>query len=774
VFEDDVMLSHAIIDLHKDVTTPKDAENLDYLRELAEGGALFIFQSLQYDFPRLLKSVGIRITRFRDTKLLSQLAHCGMGSQRHSLNDILKRELGFDPYEEIGRDRIESEAKGHLTHWSDAPERCPFPRVNAQGDTLSEQEACDLWIAQEVSATKKRLQASDWAPAELSNEQWEYAAMDVSEHFYKAWQCLEKKIVTLGMENLADLEHQVLPAVMEMEHNGIKMHMDKWDQLLLDTKKELEETDARIIAVVDVWVQELYPKKFMVTLKRKKPREGTPEVWSAGKPARFHKRSGKCLAEAQPPKLLKPEVPAQLVGDLLARQSTPELFPLLGVSQDLLDLQEGDYRVGAVVWKELGLTTSVDNYEKHQFNISSAKQMRALINDMMGISYKKPDGTNDDALLTFSEPVIKDMIRDVNRKLDESTGAHSLCLAQIKCLLNDHLLAQGLRKLVSTYGESYQKHADDCGYIRSSFQTTATFTGRMSSSDPNIQNIPREWQYELFCCEAGEAVVSCDYSNMEGRTLFYVTGQMDVYNRLTNGMDLHSLSASFICGKPYDTLVERLPGEAKDTIKSEYKKLRQTAKGVTFAPMFGSGPNKISELLDCSYDNARKFLNRYWANYPITKQVLDSQFESAVNNGYITDLSFGRKRFFEMNDDDRAALNFGDDRIKVLGRWKTEAYNYPAQAGGATCLKVALISLFEWIKRHPETKTVLRLCVHDSIKVTCDPAYAPFVGNEIARIMENAAEYALNGARVPVDVDIHYDKAAPRSFTHRNLAVAAA
>lgn len=733
VFVDGVGQGVKIIDLHPDTTTDKDCELVEELQDLLDGGACAIIQRSQYDIPRLAK-LGINVTRFRDTLILSQLVYAGMGTHRHSLNEIMKRELGSDPYEEIGvlalDKRIAEGADDYMVF---------------VGDSYTREEALAMWRAQELAKTKKRLQASDWSVAELSKEQWDYAAMDVSEPFYKVWERLEKRIEKLGMEKIAELEHQTLPAVMDMESNGIKMHMDKWDAYLADTKQKLDTVETRIRDVVDPWTQELYPEKFLITLKRLKPKEG--------KPARLRK-DGTVIRE---------EIPAQTIGDLAARQPTPELFPLLSPTQDLLDFQEGDRRVGSVVWAELGLTTSPDNYAAHQFNIASARQMRALVNDMLGYARNR-EGEYDNDQLKFAEQDVKDLVKECERRLDISSGAESMAIAQVRALLKDHLEAQGLRKILSTYGASYQAFADENGYIHSSFQTCATFTGRMSSSEPNIQNPPRELQHLLFCCEEGEAMVSVDYSNMEGRTLFYVTGQMDIYQKLTAGMDLHSLSASFMLNKPYDDLVERLPGESKDSVKKQFKDVRQAAKAVTFAPMFGCGPKKISELLNCSYEDAVRFLNRYWKTYPITKQTLDKQFESAVNHGFVTDLSFGRRRFFEMNDEDRAELAGGKPRMDVLGKWKAEAYNYCAQSGGASCLKVALVHLKTWIERHPETKTKLRLCVHDSIKVTCDLQYADFVGAEIKRIMETAAEYVLGGARVPADVEIYRDKQAPRTF----------
>lgn len=735
VYQDGVRQSSAIIDCHPAKTTQVDRDNLAYFRELVQEGALFIFQNFQYDHPRLLRQFGIDIKRFRDTKILSQLAYCGIKTARHGLNSILRRENGFDPYEAIG---IESVNK-RMEH-----EREQILAEALPGETHGETLA--RWRKRELSLTKSRLQKSDWAPAELSQEQWDYAAMDVSDHFFQAWRRLEERIAYQGMGHVADLEHQVIPAVMDMERNGIKLHLDKWDALLKQKREELAELDERIRAIVDPWTQDLYPEKFLITVRRLKPR--------AGKPARYRKDGT----------LLREEVPAQELGDFAARQPTPELFPLYDCIDSLVAMQEGDRRIGSVVWAELGLSTTPENLAKHQFNITSATQMRRLVNDLLGINYTYPDGSEIDDQLAFSRATIHDLTKIIDNRIEDESGTMCIKLGMVKNLLEDHLKAQSLRKLVKTYGESYQKQADVFGYIRTNFQTTMTLTGRMSSSEPNIQNLPRDWQKALFCCEEGEAMVSVDYSNMEGRTLFFVTGQYDVYEQLTNGLDLHSMSASFMTGKDYNKLVERLPGEAKDTIKPKYEKVRQKAKALTFAPAFGCGPKKISELIDCSDVEAKAFLNRYWFTYSITKEALDKQLESAINNGYVTDLCFGRKRYFELTDDDRALLAAGERRMSVLGRWKAESYNYCAQAGGASCLKVALISLREWIMRHPETQTKLRLCVHDSIKVTCLPEHAQFVGAEIKRIMETAAEFVLNGGRVPADVEIYFTKTAPRSF----------
>lgn len=743
IYEDGVRLSEHVIELHPEKTTSEDLVLMTTLRELADGNALFIFQHAQYDLPRLAK-LGIHIERFRDTKILSQLVYCGYLGVRHSLNNIMQRELGFDPYEDISRDAVNQrmiELNSNQELLDEVLKE--VGQKNAMGEIMSTQEALEVWRSRELAATKKRLQGSDWEVADLTPDQLTYARMDVSHHFYEVWRRLEIKIQINGMDRVAEMEHQLIPAVVEMEENGIKMHMDKWDQYLLDTAKKLDDIEAQLKAIIDPWTQDLYPEKFMVTLRRKKPKEG--------KPAKV-KKDGTVTREA---------VPAQLVGDLSAVQPTPELTALVAPCPALLAMQDGDYRVGSVVRAELGLS------QGPQFNMNSAQQMRSLVNDMLKLDWRDSEGEPKEGMLKFAEGDVNDLAEDINLRMEDADGLESMVLAQVKNMLELHLKAQELRKILSTYAESYQSKADEFGYIRSHFETVSTFTGRMTSSDPNLQNLPRDMQALLFVCEEWEAMVSVDYSNMEGRTLFFVTGQEDIYDKLTDGMDLHSLSMSFMLGRPYESLVERLPGEIKDTVLPQFKAQRQKAKAVTFAPMFGAYPKRISKLIGCSFAEAKAFLARYWSTYQITKAALDRQFSSAVNCGYITDLSFGRKRFFVLTPEQKGRIAKGEERIDVCGAWRTESYNYAAQAGGASCLKVALIMLHTWIKRHPETKIKLRLVVHDSIKVTCDPSYAVFVGNEIKRIMECAAEVVLGGACVPADVEIYHDHKAPRTF-HRN------
>lgn len=768
LYKDGKRIEELVVDLHPDSTCDpiQRLHDVAHVTEVINGGALVVIQNARYDIPRVAK-LGIHVQRFRDTQILSQLLNAGKIYQKNHLNDIMRREIGFDPYEAIGRARIANEAIAKLAV---GEFKSSDPTALSLGSALTEDEHMAAWIKAQESDNKKRLQASDWAVLDLTDEQWEYARMDVSDHFYQAWRALEAKIGFYQMQRVADLEHAVLPAVIDMEQNGIKMHMDKWDQLLKETASQLADVEERLTSFVDAWTQELYPEKFMITLRRKAPREAVPERWSKGKAPRYSKRDpSKMLDPGEPPALLRAAIPAQEVGDLASRQPTPELFTMRVPSEHLLALQHGDYRVGSVVWQELGQVTTPENMTKHRFNLTSMQQMRMLVNDIMGVPYHDSEtGEILKDMLAFGEQDIVLIKKELQRRQETATGDELLINSSLKEMLDDHLTAQGLRKLLSTYGESYQKHADEYGYIRSNFSTTATATGRMASTEPNLQNLPREWQAALFCCEHGEALISVDYSNMEGRTQFYVTGQMDIYEKLTNGMDLHSLSTSFVLNCSYDSLVERIDGETKDTVKPAFKKQRQNGKKVTFAPMFACGAKKIAELLDISERQAYTFLNNYWNTYPITRQCLEKQFKQAMECGYITDLSFGRRRFFEMTPDDRAALAAGIPRDKVLGKWKAEAYNYSAQAGGASCIKVATVELRKWIDRHPETKTVLRLEVHDAIKVTCAAEYAEFVGNEIKRIMEIAAEEVLGGARVPADVEIHYDCCAPRTFMHNN------
>ena len=223
------------------------------------------------------------------------------------------------------------------------------------------------------------------------------------------------------------------------------------------------------------------------------------------------------------------------------------------------------------------------------------------------------------------------------------------------------------------------------------------------------------------------------------------------------------MTLSFIKGVAYEDLVTKTEGK-KDKIKPEFDEERTGAKAGSFAPMYGAQAAKMSKVLEINFGRATTFVDNYWKTYPEVKKMQDLQAYKAVHLGYVTDLSFGRKRFFFRTQKHLDKIAAGEVLEQACYDMRNPAYNYAAQSTGATILRFALLRVNQMLKNYPEWGAKLRLTVHDAIVLSCKAEYAEVCGNELRKQMEIAATEVLPGISIPVDLDIHYDKTAPALF----------
>ena len=747
-----------------DLNTAEGRAGLSVLRDLADGEALLVGQNLVYDIPFLMQ-LGIHFTRFFDTQVASQVINSGIPME-HGLAELMDRYLGKRPYDEIGRERIEREAVAmhdrfleyenafdswimerdaeearhtetyvepynltsedriaigeHMKNWcATHPVAVPCPADYLTTAQINE------WVASALAGMKHQLQKSDWSEPILSDEQLRYAATDVGPEFNELFLLLRERVAEGGFQKVFDLDMQVIPLVAEMADNGIKHHLYKWFDYIAEQEKELEIIEKKVARVCDTKMQTLHPERYMITLRRKNPRPG---------------KAAKILKDGT---IKTPEVPAQTVGDLFAIQPKPDLTPHFEVLDCVQALEQGDYRVGSVIRAELGLNPG------DTFNITSAIQMRKLIDEMMGVTW--------DPKHNFDDKAVEDLKILAKAKKNQ----------EVVDLLNLHQEAQGLRKLVSTYGASYWDSSDPWGYLHSSFTLAATDTARMSSREPNLQNLTRLMQKLLWCCEEDEVIIKADYSAQELRLLLFLGKQWDLYQKVLDGLDAHSMSAHFATGIPYEQIVVIPEGgkKGKHKVRPEYEETRSKYKPVTFAPPYGARAGKIAETLGCSYKIAKKFFDNYWKTYDKVKVMQDKQIKSGTEYGFVTDLSFGRMRWFKPSPSDQERLDAGESREDVMGRYAGAMMNYACQCTGGTIIRFAMLKVAPWLKTIPHTGAKLRLAVHDALIITCKRGHQAEVSEGLRILMEAAAREVLPGIEIPVDVDIIEDHTAPREFT---------
>jgi DNA polymerase I-like protein with 3'-5' exonuclease and polymerase domains len=308
-----------------------------------------------------------------------------------------------------------------------------------------------------------------------------------------------------------------------------------------------------------------------------------------------------------------------------------------------------------------------------------------------------------------------------------STGAKELAkLAKLHPIVPLIESYRELTKLQSTYVEALPKYADENGYIHTTFSQTVTATGRLSSSDPNLQNIPvrteigREIRRALVA-SPGKIIVGADYSQFELRLAAALAKDQDLIADFDNDeLDIHKKTAAEAFGVPIDKVTD---------------KQRRAAKVINFGVLYGMSPRGLSEAADMSFAEAKDFIERYFELRKPLSDFIDQTIAGAEKNGFVQTL-FGRRR----QTPDIYSPNF-----IVRQAARRQAANMPIQGTEADIMKMAMIKVEREI---PEASQFMQ--IHDSIMVECDPADAAKVGGKMKQIMENI--YPKLGVKLKVDI----------------------
>ncbi|MBI4342108.1 MAG: DNA polymerase I [Candidatus Omnitrophica bacterium] len=345
------------------------------------------------------------------------------------------------------------------------------------------------------------------------------------------------------------------------------------------------------------------------------------------------------------------------------------------------------------------------------FNLNSPKQLGQVLFDQLGL------------------PVIK------RGKTGPSTDSDVLQhLAPRHPLPQQLLQYRELSKLVSTYVEALPKLADpSTGRLHTSFNQTATATGRLSSSEPNLQNIPIKTELGRSIRKAfipgipDGVLVAADYSQVELRILAHCSGDARLSEAFREGRDIHRFTASLIYGCP------------ESEVQPEQ---RNAMKAVNFGIIYGMSSHGLSKELGMSFEEAQAFIDAYFERYPGVRQYLDAQIEHARREGYVQTL-LGRRRYIP-------EVHSPDGVIRQLG--ERMAINAPIQGTAADLIKRAMVQLASAMdQRRLKSRMVLQ--VHDELVVEAPRSELKALVPLVRRVMEGAI--ALN---VPLVVTI---KAGP-------------
>ena len=349
-----------------------------------------------------------------------------------------------------------------------------------------------------------------------------------------------------------------------------------------------------------------------------------------------------------------------------------------------------------------------------EFNISSPKQLGEILFERLGLTTGGKVKKTKTGYSTNAET------------LEELRGQHPI--------VNKVLTYRMWTKLRSTYLEGISVLIrPGTGRVHTSFNQTVTATGRLSSSDPNLQNIPvrtEEGRAVRALFEPGEgydALLSADYSQIELRILAHMSGDETLIDAFRSGQDVHARTASEVFGVP----LEEVTGEQ-----------RRRAKAVNFGIVYGLSDFGLSRDLGIPRKEAAGYIERYFERYHGVREFLDKTVADARANGYVTTL-YGRRR-------DLPALNSRNFMQRSFA--ERMAMNTPIQGTAADLIKIAMIRADEAL-RAAGVKSRILLQVHDELVLETTAAEAEMVSEILHAAMSRAAELA-----VPLAVDVHMGK----------------
>ena len=311
-----------------------------------------------------------------------------------------------------------------------------------------------------------------------------------------------------------------------------------------------------------------------------------------------------------------------------------------------------------------------------------------------------------------------------------STGADVLeKLKPYHPIIEDILDYRQVAKLKSTYADGLVKVADSDGKIHTNFKQTGTATGRLSSTEPNLQNIPiktelgREFRKYFIPSKQGRVLIDADYSQIELRLLADISGDGHMIDAFKSGEDIHTSTASKVFGvEPDDVTIE----------------LRKRAKAVNFGIVYGIGDFSLSQDLKITRNQAREYIDNYLATYEGVDSYLKNIVVSAYDCGYVT-TAFGRRRYIpELSGHNKMLKKFGE-RV---------AMNSPIQGTAADIIKIAMINVDQKL-RESGIDARLILQVHDELLVEASAECADKALDILRYEMENAVKLS-----VPLEVEV--------------------
>jgi DNA polymerase I-like protein with 3'-5' exonuclease and polymerase domains/5'-3' exonuclease len=358
--------------------------------------------------------------------------------------------------------------------------------------------------------------------------------------------------------------------------------------------------------------------------------------------------------------------------------------------------------------KLVDIEKNIFHFVGHEFNLNSPKQLSEVLFDELNLPVFKKTKTG----------------RSTDEEtLQELSAAHPA----IPFLLQ----YRQLFKLVSTYVDALPKSIQEDGRIHSTFNVEGAATGRLSSTNPNLQNIPIRGEMggelrKAFIAPEGKVLLGADYSQIELRIMADVSGDEAMKKAFQDGLDIHAATAAKIFNIPIDQVG---------------KQQRTVGKTMNFATLYGQGPRALSRQLSIDFATAKQYISEYFEQFPKVKAWMAKTLEFGIQNGYVETVS-GRRRYMP-------ELSSNNHFLKAAG--ERAAINHPIQGTSADMIKIAMVAIGKELEKNDNCKLILQ--VHDELMFECSPEDVESTAKMIKQKMENALKLS-----VPVKVDLKSGK----------------
>ena len=352
------------------------------------------------------------------------------------------------------------------------------------------------------------------------------------------------------------------------------------------------------------------------------------------------------------------------------------------------------------------LEQSIHTQAGTEFNINSPKQLGEVLFETMQL----PGGKKTKTGYSTAADVLEKLSADYP-------------------IVRDILEYRGLTKLKSTYADGLAAYIEEDGRIHTNFNQTITATGRISSTEPNLQNIPMRMELgrqirKVFVPREGYEFMDADYSQIELRVLAHMSGDEQLIDAYRQEEDIHRITASKVFHTPFEEVTDLQ---------------RRNAKAVNFGIVYGISSFGLSQDLSISKKEAAQYIEQYFATYPKVKEFIDKLVADAKEKGY-TETLFGRRRPIpELSSSNFMQRSFGE-RV---------AMNAPIQGTAADIIKIAMIKVWKALKEEG-LKSRLILQVHDELLIETAQEEEARVREILTENMKSAADLA-----VTLEIDLH-------------------